>query len=300
MPQLSMFKTIFKNHKWQLLLTYALFSLEMFGSLMRPYFLGKAVDGLIYGHNKGLYELIGVHLAYLVAGTLRHQFDTRTYTAIYTDLVTRLLNRKYSEKEVSKLSAHSNLAREFVDFLEFDLVYVVEAGYNIIGSLILLCFYDIKVVGICLFILLPVSALSYFYGKKMKRLNKSRNDELENQVDIIGSGNPLAIRRHYNNLRFWQIKISDQEAYNFGLMELMVIAVIGSSLYVTSWLTHTEEVPAGSLIGIYTYILKFVGGLDTIPYTVQRLTNLTDITRRMELGESDLEEIKPAENEEIE
>ena len=40
--------------------------------------------------------------------------------------------------EVSKLSAHSTLAREFVDFLEHDLVYVIEAVYNILGSLVLL------------------------------------------------------------------------------------------------------------------------------------------------------------------
>jgi hypothetical protein len=56
-------------------------------------------------------------------------FDTRTYTAIYTSLVTRFLSRRYLKNDVSKLSAHSNLAREFVDFLEHDLVYVIEAAY---------------------------------------------------------------------------------------------------------------------------------------------------------------------------
>lgn len=297
MPQISILTTIFNKHKWQLLLTYSLFSLEMLGQLLRPFFLGKAIDGLIYGHNTGLYQLIVVHSLYIIAGIIRHRLDTRTYTSIYTGLVSRLLSRKFGQNEVSKLSAHSNLAREFVDFLEYDLIYVIEAAYNIIGSLILLCFYDAKVVGICLAILLPVAALSFFYGRRMKKLNQSRNDELEKQVDIIGSGNPLAIRRHYNKLRLWQIKISDQEAWNFGLMEIMVMAVIACSLYITSWITHTEEIAAGSLIGIYNYILKFVGGLDTIPYTVQRLTNLTDITHRMELSEDDFaEELKPAAN----
>lgn len=298
MSQLSIFKTIFSKHKWQLWLTYILFSLEMIGSLMRPFFLGKAIDGLIYGNNSGLYELIAVHLAYVIVGYARHRFDTRTYTAIYTSLATNLLSKKYNSKDVSKLSAHSNLAKEFVDFLEYDLVYVLEAAYNIFGALILLCFYDLKVVGICLAILIPVSIISFFYGKKMKVLNKNNNDELEHQVDIISSGNPLAIRRHYNKLRLWQIKISDQEALNFGLMEIMVIVVIGLSLYVTSWITHPVEVGAGSLVGIYSYILKFSSGLDTIPYTVQRLSNLKDITRRMELNEEDLcTDLKPAVNE---
>jgi hypothetical protein len=46
---------------------------------------------------------------------------------------------------------------------------------------------------------------------------------------------------------------------------------------------------AGSLIGIYSYIQRFVSGLDTIPYTVQRLSSLHDITRRIELHQDDLE-----------
>ena len=298
MSQLSIFKIIFSKHKWQLWITYILFSLEMLGSLLRPFFLGKAIDGLIYGNNRGLYELIAVHFAYVIIGVIRHRFDTRTYTAIYTSLATNILSKKYSTRDVSKLSAHSTLAREFVDFLEFDLIYVIEAGYNIFGALVLLCFYDLKVVGICLAILIPVSAISFFYGKKMKGLNKRNNDELEKQVDIITTGNPLAIRRHFNKLRYWKIKISDQEAINFGLMEAMVIIVIALSLYVTSWITHTEEVAAGSLVGIYSYILKFSTGLDTIPYTVQRLANLKDITHRMELNEEVLGEPNhPAVNE---
>jgi hypothetical protein len=60
MPKLQMFIAIFKKHKWQLGLTYALFSIEMLSLLMQAYFLGRAIDGLIYGKNIGLYELIGV------------------------------------------------------------------------------------------------------------------------------------------------------------------------------------------------------------------------------------------------
>lgn len=283
-----MFKVIFQKHKWQLVLTYTLFSIEMLALLMQPYFLGRAIDGLIYGHNIGLYELVFIYLIWIVVGTIRHRVDTRTYTAIYTSFVSRLLSRKYGEKEVSKLAAHSNLAREFVDFLEYDLVYVIEAAYNIVGSLILLCFYDAKVVAICLLILIPVSIISYFYGKKMKRLTRERNDELEHQINIISTGNPLAIKRHYSKLRFWQIRISDQEALNFGWMGLLVMIIVAVSLYVTSWVTHTEEVAASNLIGIFMYVKRYGDGLDTIPYTVQRLSNLTDIAKRMELSEHDL------------
>jgi hypothetical protein len=70
-------------------------------------------------------------------------------------------------------------------------------------------------------------------------------------------------------------------------MELMVMLVIGVSLLATAQTSQTR-IEAGSLLGIYNYILKFVSGLDTIPYTVQRLTSLHDITRRIELQAEDL------------
>lgn len=276
------------QHKSQLLLTYSLFSLEMLGSLLRPYFLGKAVNDLIRGSYQGLIELSVIHLIWIIVGVLRHRFDTRTYSAIYTSLVTRFLTRKIQQSDVSKLTAHATLAKEFIDFLEFDLVYVVEAGYNIIGSMILLYFYEWQVVGICLGILLPVLLLSYGYGKKMEVLNKEKNNELEKQVNIITTGNKKAIDTHFKNLRKWQVRISDQDAWNFGVMELMVLVVITFSLYITH-ITSSATLMAGSLIGIYNYILKFVSGLDTIPYTVQRISSLKDITRRIELQAEDLE-----------
>jgi len=286
MSRFEILRKLMQKHRAQLVFTYLLFSLEMLGALMRPYFLGEAVNDLIKGSYRSLIILSGVHLAWLIIGTLRHRYDTRTYSAIYTSLVTRFLSRRIDQSEVSKLSAHSTLAREFVDFLEFDLVYVIEAVYNLLGSIILLYFYDRSVVLLCLAILFPVVGVSYIYGKRMKRLNRLKNDELEQQVDIIGSGDKNAIFKHFNNLRHWQIRISDQEAWNFGIMELMVMIVIGISLLVTNQVSGTT-ILAGNLIGIYTYILKFVSGLDTIPYTVQRLSSLNDITRRIELQAED-------------
>ncbi len=123
MPGTWIIQTILKKHKYQLLLTYTLFAIEMLGLLLRPYFLGEAVNDLIQGSYAGLIYLVGAHLLWVVTGTIRHLYDSRTYSQIYTALVTRLMSRNRS-KDISKLSAHSTLSREFIDFLEFDLNYV--------------------------------------------------------------------------------------------------------------------------------------------------------------------------------
>ena len=287
MSKFQILRNLMMKHKYQLIFTYSLFSLEMLGGLMRFYFFGEAINDLIKGSYHGLIVLTLVHLAYLIIGTIRHMFDTRTYSSIYTSLVTKFLSRRYLKTDVSKLTAHSTLAREFVDFLEHDLVYVIEAAYNIIGSLIILFFYDKTVVVICLAITIPVIIISMLYGKKMLRLNRHKNDELEKQVDIISTGNNHIIRHHYNNLRKWQIRISDKEAWNFGFMEIMVLLVIAISLIASKNL-HSTTIMAGSLFGIYSYILKFASGLDTILYTLERLSSLSDITRRIELEADDL------------
>ncbi len=289
MSRFQILKSLMLKHRGQLVFTYILFSLEMLGGLLRPFFLGMAINDLIKGRYEGLIILSAAHFLTLTVGTLRHMYDTRTYSAIYVSLVTKFLSRRIYQKDVSKLSAHSTLAREFVDFLEFDLVYVIEAVYNIFGSLILMFFYDAKVVLLCLAVLVPVVMVSKLYGKRMKQLNRSKNDELENQVDVIGGGNTRELKKHYNNLRFWQIKISDQEAFNYGFMELLVMIVLGASLLLT-YKTSGTAILAGNVVGIFFYVTNFAKGLETIPYTVQRLTSLSDITRRIELQSDDMPE----------
>jgi ABC-type multidrug transport system fused ATPase/permease subunit len=289
MSRFQILKSLMNKHRRQLLLTYILFSLEMLGGLLRPLFLGMAINDLFKGSYEGLILLSAVHFVTLIIGTLRHMYDTRTYSAIYVSLVTKFLSRRTYKADVSKLSAHSTLAREFVDFLEFDLVYVIEAVYNLFGSLILMFFYDASVVLLCLAVLLPVMLISYKYGKRMKRLNKLKNDELEQQVDVISSFDRKKVHNHYNNLRSWQIKISNQEAWNFGFMEFLVMIVLGASLLLT-YKTSGSAILAGNVVGIFFYVSNFAKGLETIPYMVQRLTSLTDITRRIELQVEDFPE----------
>lgn len=271
-----------KRYRLQLSVTYTLYLLEMLGSLLRPFFLGLAVNDLIKGSYQGLIWLCFVHFSWLLIGTARHMIDTRTYSNIYTSLVTQFLSKRSAKKDISKLSAHSTLSREIVDFLESDLTYIIEAVFNIFGSLVLLYFYNKQVVLICLTMLLPVIIIGFSYGKKMSALNQLKNDELEKQVGVIAIGNERAVKKHYNNLKKWQIKISDKEAINFGIIELFVLIIIAASLLISSKMFGTSLL-AGSLIGVYNYILKFVSGLDTIPYAIQKIASLRDITNRIEI-----------------
>lgn len=271
---------IISEHRWRLIITYFLFTLEMTGSLMRPFFLGWAVNDLIGGSFRGLWWLSIAHLIWLSIGTIRHRYDTRTYTTIYNNLVKKFIVGNRSAEGLSQQSAHANLSKELIDFMESDFPYVLEAGFNIIGSLLMLFYYDYTIVILCVVVLIPVSVVSYFYGRKMQRLNGEKNDELEKQVSVISMGNKEGIHQHFNQLRLLQIKISDKEAWNFGFIELMVLVVIVGSLLLSSSLGESALL-AGNLISVYNYVLRFASGLDAVPYAVQRYALLKDISNRI-------------------
>jgi hypothetical protein len=69
-------------------------------------------------------------------------------------------------------------------------------------------------------------------------------------------------------------------------MEFLVMIVLGVSLLIT-YKTSGTAILAGNVVGIFFYVSNFAKGLETIPYTVQRLSSLTDITRRIELQAED-------------
>lgn len=275
-------KDIILKQKSKLSVTYLLFGLEMVGDLLKPLFIGKAVNDLLVGSVRSLLIFLALHFAWMLIGMIRMRYDTRTYSGIYNEIILKSLSERKASSDISKLSAHSTLTRELIDFLEYDLVYILEAIFNIFGSLVLLFFYNVYVVLICLVIMIPISFISRRYGKKMSMLTYHKNNEIEKQVDVISSSDEKEYYRHYKALRKWQVKISDQHAFNFGIMEAFVAALIAISLFIaTKDSTQTEVVNQGELIGIYFYIIKFNKGLETIPYILEKYASLKDIVQRI-------------------
>lgn len=289
MKGISILKSMIVSNKNRLIVTYLLFTLEMAGGLLKPFFLGEAVNDLLQGGYWWLLFFLLVHLAWLLVGSLRMLYDTRTYTTIYNKLITEFLHRHGPTENVSKLSAVSTLSREYTDFLEYDLIYILEALYNIVGSLIFIYFYNAKILIPCLIVLVPIVLLSQFYGRRMGKLTQLKNDELEKQVEVIGTFDRGKIDEHYKLLQKWQIKISDQQAFNFGIMEILVMGLLGTSLLLSTRFT-AFPLNAGQIIGFYFYIMKFTAGLDTIPYMTEKYASLKDITSRLEAADTALEE----------
>src|SRR5262249_11763237 len=141
-----------------------------------------------------------------------------------------VMDQRGRDEEVSRVAARSALSRDFVSFFERDVPLVVEALYSIIGALVLLPFYDHWLVPLCLGLLIPVWLLNPVYGRRTLALNARLHDEFENEVSVITGGRRRDVHTHYSLVARWRIKLSDWEAFNFGLTELFVLLLLGATL----------------------------------------------------------------------
>lgn len=270
-------KGIVNHHRKNLLLTYTLVLIEKLGELSIPFFLGLSIDGLIKQNFIPIFYLIGVYLIWAIIGTIRHRYDTKTYTNIYNQVVFDLIGNDTGQN-TSKIAAHATLIREVVDFMEFDMVYIATAFINIVGAMVMISTYSIDVVLLCLTLMVPVLYLSKGYGLSMRELSQKKNSELEKQVDVISKGNITETKHHFNILRLIQIRISNKEATNYWQLQVVSLFLLIGSLLIMGF---KGAVQAGVLVAMWSYLLTFLNGLEIIPYSIQKWSNLKDIINRI-------------------
>ncbi|MBI4852703.1 MAG: hypothetical protein HY819_12985 [Acidobacteria bacterium] len=272
---------LFKTYRRQILGTYFLFNLENLLALTQPLALGLAINSLLSQTYWGITILAIQHLSHLLISSLRQAYDSRIFTRIYTDLVTQVVvGQRKQDISVSKVVARSALSREFVDFFEHNIPMIVRSLYSIIGSLLMLFYYDSVLVLYCLLLVIPASIVNYFYSQKTYLLNGKLNDQIEKEVIVIEEGVFTNIQDHYRAISKWKIKLSDLGAVNFSLMELFIL-----SLFIASLIRycHIPNVSTGDIFATFNYVITFVTGLDTVPLLVQQITRLLDIGQRIQL-----------------
>jgi hypothetical protein len=270
---------LFRDNWRRVTLTYALFNVENLLNLAQPSVLGLAINGLLRAEYGGLALLVGQHLAHLFVCTARRMYDTRAFTAIYTDTATRLVCRQRDAAiGVSTVAARSALSRELVAFFEHDLKNVFGAVYSVIGALVMLVLYDRLLVVFCLLTLGPLMVLGRRLARQSLTLNTSLNDQLEREVEIIEHGRESVVRDHYQALARWQVRLSDLDAWNYFRMEFFILALIVAAL---ARYCARPQVEAGDIYAVFSYVLMFACGLDCAPAVTQQLARLHDISQRM-------------------
>ncbi|WP_165234928.1 ABC transporter six-transmembrane domain-containing protein [Aquisphaera insulae] len=270
---------IFRAHRARILLTYALLVGENLVGLAQPYCLGLAVAGLGIGSTAGLLSLAFQHLAATAIASARRVYDTRTFTAAYADLASRVIpDQRRREQHVSRVAARAAMSRELVDFFERDLSIGVQVGVSILGALGMLATYDVGLSAIALAAIVPSALLNHAYGRRASRFHAGLNDEIEREVAVIGRGEPGEVRSHFLRVAAWRVRLSDSQAINSAILEAALLAAMIASLARAGALADGDP---GRIVAVFRYLMMFCVGLDGVPALVQQAGRLRDILGRL-------------------
>ena len=240
-----------------------------------PFVLGVAINDLIAGSFRGVWWLVGLELVALTIGTLRRLYDTRVYAGIYTDIADKTAQR--TDISVGRRAARLGLARELVDFFEWELPELFAALVGITGAFVMLIYLLPIVGGLSVAVGLIVGLIFAASRGRLFSLNKLLNNELERQVAMLESGREFSRRRHLSRLARWRIHLSDLEATNFAIAELFLSALIISAVVLT---VHTG-LSVGEVFAILTYLIGVAENLIVLPWTYQQSIRAHEIGGRI-------------------
>ena len=274
-------QNLFFRHRGKLFLTYTLTLLENIFELLYPLVIGIAINGLLSGDYAQLLPLTVTWVVHTITEVMRQMYDTRTFSGIYSKLATKVVAEQAKQGiPTSQVIARSSLSREIVDFFERDIPLTLTAALSFFGAVGMLFWYDLQIGLYCLFLLIPVVFINRYFGKLSLRLNQKLNDQLEQEVDILTEREPYNVKSHYQLLNRWRIKLSDAEAKNWGITTLLlgglIIAVLMRAIAL-------PNIAAGDIYTIVTYAMNFTLSMDDVPFLVQQLSRLKDISYRVDL-----------------
>jgi ABC-type multidrug transport system fused ATPase/permease subunit len=270
---------LFQTHWRAISLTYGLTVSEKLCLLTLPAMIGLAIDDLLKGMLHGLISLLIIWFVQLILCFVRQRYDTRIFSDIYAGVASRTaLLQTEQGHGVSKVSARVELARDLVNFLEFEVPAIFRNLTAVFGSLILLFTYDREAGWMAALVLVPMLIANKWYWSQAQRLNRGLNNQIEREVDILQNARSNSIERHFQLLRRWKVALSDAQNLTWVVTELATIVALVCMLWD---FTHSPAFSAGAAYAMLAYMRDYVDGLNDAPYVVNSFARMRDTLGRL-------------------
>ena len=267
---------IFKEYKYKLSLIYLFMFITELSIISQPFLLGKSIDGLIDGTWFWLVLLFLSYSIYNLFNYKRMIYDTKVYTQIYNDIVLRFL--KTTNEDNSKKVARTDMAHDIVGVLEGYVHYYIATIITIFGSIGFIYFSNWKVgLLVTLALIVIIFAVLVFY-KKIRQSINVRNNHYENKVTSIQNGYTSSVS-FFNRRRKLEIFESTLQGKNWFLVGMIKSTFL--VLSITLLITTSNNITAGSVITIYSYISNFLISLMSIPVAFEMYSRLNNIIKRI-------------------
>ena len=266
---------IWSTYRLRIVGTMSLLTVERALGVAIPFVLGIAINDLIAGNFRGIWWMVGLQLTRLAIGVVRRLYDTRVYAGIYTDVANQTARRTHTA--VSRRAARLGLARELIDFFEWELPELVAAFIGMAGAFGMLIYMLPSVGAVSIVVGILIGFVFAISSRRMFSLNKVLNNELERQVTMLESGKDFLRRRHLGRLAKWRIHLSDLEATNFAIAEFMLGALIIGAVVITV----RAGLSVGEVFAILTYLIDLAENLLVLPWTYQQSIRAREIGGRI-------------------
>ncbi len=269
-------RTALKPFRGQLAFTMALVLLEAVGWLLFPLVIGRAIDGVIGESWRGLWELAGLGIATVGINIARRVCDSRAYAKVYVRLSEELVARQ-AVVTVSAKTARLGMLREVVEFFENSLPTLVSSVLGLVGTVLILWALSFPIFLGCIGVAAVAAAVYGFTGRFTTRYNEAFNNEYERRVEVVESGVPRRVGRHVRRMMRWNIKLSDLEAANFGIVWVFMVALLVFSVSASV----QEAAEYGTVFAVVMYVFQFMESVAMLPLYYQEWLRLREITRRL-------------------
>ena len=276
---MSLIASHVRRRRARLAASYAAMVVSNTFELLYPFALGLAVDGLLAGQPGGAIPFVVISLLHLALGLGQQWHDSRLFNELYASVATELVGRQREAGTPTTLvAARAALAGEYVDFLRDGMSALITAAFAVVGSLMMLFFYDVQLGVVAAVVAVPVALLNRRLMRRSRRIYRQANDESEVEVSVIREGTPPRVKQHFGVLAGYWNRLSDAEAATWGLTDLMALVLTVFALVRTT-AAHDD---VGTIFAVIAYVFAYVGGLGQLPWVMQQVSSLADIRRRMD------------------
>jgi len=268
-----------RPYRGALAVTYGAAVIENTFELLYPFAIGLAVDGLLDGSWGGVILFAALSLAHTGLGVARQWCDTRLFNRLYASLATDLVEHQRAEGvATTSVVARTLLADEYVDFLRSGVNTAITAAFALVGSLVMLVFYDPVIGLVAAAVAVPVALINRRLMRRSGRIFRVLNDQSEREVSLIDDGSVQDVRRHFGVVAGYWNRLSDAEGISWGVIDVFAL---GLAVFALVRATGTSA-EVGTIFAIIAYTWAYLGGFDQVPGVLQRMSNLADIRRRLD------------------
>ncbi|MEM9329485.1 MAG: ABC transporter six-transmembrane domain-containing protein, partial [Bacteroidota bacterium] len=204
-------------------------------------------------------------------------YDSRVYAKLYRRLGGDLASQK--EGTVTAKSAHLGFLTEVVEFLENSIPEIVSSLVGLVGTLVIIGTINISLMWGCLAVLMLTIIVYAATSRYTMALNTGYNQELERQVEVVSTNEPVRQKTHLKDLMRWNIRMSDLETINFSIVWILMISfLVGSIVFAVG-----NGIPSyGAIFSLVLYLFQFIESAIALPLFFQQGLRLKAIIRRLD------------------